>query len=84
VQLGKTTIKVVELAPPLTETPLYTDEFKTKMGGAKGMPVDALVRAAINGIEVGRNEICPGQSRVMKITARIAPGAIFRQMSKVG
>lgn len=83
VQLGETTIKVVELAPPLTETPLYSDEFKTKLGGAKGMPVDALIRTAINGIEAGRNEICPGQSRILQIAARIAPGAIFRQMSKV-
>jgi uncharacterized oxidoreductase len=83
VQLSETAIKVVEVAPPLTETPLYSEEFKKKMGDAKGMPVDALIRAAIDGIEVGRDEICPGQSRIMKIAARIAPGAIFRQMSKV-
>jgi uncharacterized oxidoreductase len=83
VQLSETTIRVVELAPPLTETPLYSDEFKTKLGGAKGMPVDALIRAAISGIEAGRDEICPGQSRILKIASRIAPGAIFRQVSKV-
>jgi uncharacterized oxidoreductase len=53
------------------------------MSGAKAMPVDALIRAAIRGIEAGRDEICPGQSRIMKIASRVAPSAIFRQMSKV-
>jgi len=81
-QLSETAIKVVELVPPLTETPLYSDEFKMKTSGAKGMPVDSIIRAAIGGIGAGRDEICPGQSRVMKIASRVAPSAIFRQ-SKV-
>ncbi|WP_174297554.1 SDR family oxidoreductase [Sphingomonas bacterium] len=84
VQLDGSGVTVVELAPPLTRTPLFTDEFASHMNGQKGMAVDVLVRRAIAGIEVGRTEIRPGQSNLLKIAGRIAPGFIFAQMSKVG
>jgi uncharacterized oxidoreductase len=48
------------------------------------MPVDVLVRHTIAGIEAGRDEIRPGQSNVPKIASRVAPGFIFKQLSKVG
>ena len=75
---------VVELAPPLTQTPLFTDEFASQMKGQKGMAVDALVRQAIAAIEAGKTEIRPGQSNLLKIASRLAPGLIFAQLSKVG
>jgi uncharacterized oxidoreductase len=84
VQLEGGTVRVVELAPPLTETPLFSDEFVADMKGKRGMAVDTLVRKAIAGIEGGRTEIRPGQSNILKIASRIAPGLIFRQLSKVG
>lgn len=83
-QLKSSSVTVVELAPPVTETPLYSDEFKGMMGGAKGMPVDVLVKHAIAGIKAGKTEIRPGQSNLLKIASRVAPGFIFRQMSKAG
>lgn len=83
VQLKDTRVKVVELAPPLTETPLYQAEFARRMNGQRGMPVDVLVRKAIASIEAGRTEIRPGQSNLLKIASRVAPGLIFREMSKV-
>jgi len=82
-QLKDTRVKVVELAPPLTETPLYRTEFADRMNGQKGMAVDTLVRHALAGIDAGKTEIRPGLSNVLKIASRVAPGAIFRQMSKV-
>lgn len=82
-QLLGTTIRVAELAPPLTETPLFSAEFKGKMKGEKGMPVDVLVRKALAAIEAGKCEICPGQSNILRIASRLAPGFIFRQLSKV-
>ncbi|CAM3592559.1 short-chain dehydrogenase [Rouxiella silvae] len=82
-QLLGTKIRVAELAPPLTETPLFSAEFKGKMKGEKGMPVDVLVRKALAAIEAGKCEICPGQSNILRIASRLAPGFIFRQLSKV-
>lgn len=84
VQLRGTSVTVAELAPPLTETPLFSPEFKGHMKGEKGMPVDVLVRRFIDGIEAGKTEIRPGQSNILKIASRLAPELIFRQLSKVG
>lgn len=83
VQLRDTSVNVVELAPPLTETRLYQAEFSKKMNGRRGMPVDVLVRKAIASIEAGKTEIRPGQSNLLKIASRVAPGLIFREFSKV-
>lgn len=82
-QLRNSGIRVVELAPPLTETPLFSDEFKEKMPREKGMAADLLVRKAIAGIEAGKTELRPGQSNILKIASRVAPNLIFREMSKV-
>ena len=83
-QLKSTDVTVVELAPPLTQTPLFTAEFAAEMKGQKGMAVDVLVRRAIAAIEAGKVEIRPGQSNVLKIASRLTPELIFRQLSKVG
>jgi len=83
-QLRGSKVTVVELAPPLTATPLLSAEFAGMMPGQNGMAVDVLVRRAIVGIEGGKVEIRPGQSNILKIASRIAPETIFRQLSKVG
>lgn len=83
VQLADSGVKIVELAPPLTDTPLL-DDFADRMNGQRGMAVATLVRQAIAGIEAGKTEIRPGQSNILKIASRVAPDFIFRQMSKVG
>ena len=57
-------MRVVALAPPGVETPLLRNEFAVELEGQKGMPVDALARQAIAGIEAGRLEIRPGPSKV--------------------
>ena len=82
-QLEGTNVAVVELAPPLTETPLYSADFKERMKGQSGMAVDTLVRRFIARAEQGRTEIRPGQSAILKIASRVAPEFIFKQMSKV-
>ena len=83
-QLAGSDVRVVGLAPPLTETPFFTDEFKITMPGQKGMPVDILIRHAITGIEACRTEIRPGKANILKIASRVAPNLIFRQLRKVG
>jgi uncharacterized oxidoreductase len=82
-QLMRSNVRVVELAPPGTETPLFRAEFEKEMKGQKGMDVQALVKQAISGIESGKSEIRPGLSNVLYVLSRIAPRIPFAQMSKM-
>ena len=82
-QLTRSRIRVVELVPPGTETPLYRGEFEKEMKGQKGMDVTALVKKAISVIESGKTEIRPGLSNILYILSRIAPRIPFGQMSKM-
>ena len=82
-QLTRTSVRVVELAPPGTETPLFRGEFEKEMKGQKGMAVQALVTKAIAGIESGKTEIRPGLSNVLYVLSRVAPRIPFGQMVKM-
>ncbi len=82
-QLRRTHVRVVELAPPGTETPLFRAEFEKELKGQKGMDVKTLVTQAISGIESGRTEIRPGLSNVLYILSRIAPRIPFGQMANM-
>jgi uncharacterized oxidoreductase len=84
IQLDGTSVTVVELAPPGTETPLFRGEFAAEMAGQKGMNVELLVKQAISGVEAGKLEIRPGLSNVLKIMSRIAPQFMLRQMANMG
>lgn len=70
-QLKNTSIKVFELAPPGTKTPLM-DSFK-ELDEKSLMSVLDLVSAAIKGLEADRFEIRPGVSNLLKWLSRIAP-----------
>ncbi len=82
-QLRDTNVRVIELAPPGTETPLFRGEFEkeVKAMNMKGMPVDELAKVAIVGIEKGRLEIRPGLSNVLKAMSRLAPDFMFKQLN---
>lgn len=80
-QLADSGVRVVELAPPGTATPLMKAEFPN-MDGSGDMPVDKLVGHLITGIEVGKTDIRPGLSKVLGIAGRVAPDLVFNQMSK--
>lgn len=82
-QLRHSTVTVVELAPPGTETPLFRGEFAVEMKNEKGMDAALMVRQCIRQIEAGQLEICPGLSKVLKVASRVAPGLMFRQMIKL-
>ncbi len=83
VQLGGTSVTVVELAPPGTETPLFRGEFEREMGRQSAMDPKVLVNQAIAGIEAGKLEIRPGLANVLKIMSRLAPGFMLKQMTKM-
>ena len=83
VQLKNTSVKVFELAPPGTETPLFHGDFTDKeLKGMKPMPVGALVKSALAGIKNDTLEIRPGLSNVLKIMSRVAPQFIVNQLGK--
>jgi uncharacterized oxidoreductase len=84
VQLRGTSVTVIELAPPGTETPLFRAEFAQEMKGQKGMDVKLLVKHAIAGIEAGTLEIRPGLSNVLKLMSRFAPQFMLNQIAKMG
>jgi uncharacterized oxidoreductase len=83
-QLSGSSVAVVELAPPGTETPLFRGEFANEMSGQKALAVEILVQRATAGIEAGKAEVRPGLSNVIYLASRLMPDLIFRQMSKVG
>ena len=74
-QLKNTSVRVFELAPPGTETPLFRGEFDEQdLGSAKGMDVRKLAAVAISRMEKDVIEIRPGLSNVLKLLSRFAPG----------
>ena len=82
-QLAETTVRVVEVAPPPVETPLFRDEFAAEMAGEKAMDPVILAASVISGIESGRDEVLPGVAKVLATAARIAPGFVFGQMARL-
>lgn len=81
VQLMRTGVTVVELAPPGVETPMFRSKFSEEFKGHKVMAVNELARHAIAGIEKGTLEIRPGIANLLKVMSRVAPGFILRQMA---
>jgi uncharacterized oxidoreductase len=74
-QLKRTNVKVFELAPPGTETPLFRGEFDEQdLGSASGMDVRKLAALAISAMKKDRLEIRPGLSNVLKLLSRLTPG----------
>jgi uncharacterized oxidoreductase len=83
VQLKHTGVKVFELAPPATETPLFRGDFSADdLRFVTPMPLETLGRHAMAGLERDVLEIRPGLSNMLKLMSRIAPGFILAQLAK--
>jgi uncharacterized oxidoreductase len=82
VQLKNTKVKVLELAPPVTQTELLGDFNSEDMKGVSIMKVEDMVRVAVKGMQADRFEIRPGQANQLKMMSRVAPGFILKQMSR--
>ena len=83
VQLKNTRIKVFELAPPATQTPLLTGDFNADdVKGGAVMDVAKLVGQTIKGLKNDQLEIRPGLSNILKLMSRLAPQLILNQLSK--
>jgi uncharacterized oxidoreductase len=81
IQLKQTNIKVFELAPPSTETPLL-DAFTGLVDSSQNMAVDKMVSIAIKGILNDNMEIKPGASKILKIMSRLAPETMLNFLDK--
>lgn len=83
IQMRKTRVKIFELAPPGTETPLFRGDFDAiDLGNVKGMDVAKLARLAIRGMQNDVPEIRPGLSNLLKLMSRIAPGFALALLAK--
>ncbi len=85
VQLENTRVRVFELAPPMTRTPLLTKEVHAD--DVKGIPmmgVSRMVERAIRGVERDQFEIRPGMSNVLKLMSRLAPRWMLNRLSASG
>ncbi|MEM9304855.1 MAG: SDR family NAD(P)-dependent oxidoreductase [Pseudomonadota bacterium] len=77
-QLGETSVRVVELLPPIVDTPMSE---RINVEGLEKLPARELARALLRGLENGVDEIAPGLSRRLRVMNRIAPGFIYQQLN---
>jgi uncharacterized oxidoreductase len=82
-QLKKTDVKVFEVAPPSTETPLQDAFSDIDLGSSASiMKVDKMVSEAIVGILNDKFEILPGMSKILKLMSRMAPKFFMNFLDK--
>ncbi len=77
-QLRDTSVRVVELLPPVVDTPL-AEGFGTAF---PRMQPEKLAAALMRGLKRGDVEIAPGISTPLKWLSRLLPPVAFRQMNK--
>jgi uncharacterized oxidoreductase len=77
-QLKGTSVRVVELLPPVVDTPLAAGVPSP----FPRMPPDVLAAVLMKGLRCGKLEIAPGISTPLKWMSRLLPGFAFRQMNK--
>jgi len=77
-QLAGTSVRVVELMPPVVDTPMVAGLDPS----FARMPPAELSVAFIKGLTGRAEEITPGQSAQLKFMRRAAPGFIFGQLNK--
>jgi uncharacterized oxidoreductase len=78
-QLANTSVRVVELLPPVVDTPLAAAVLDPSF---PRISPEKLVAALIKGLKNKTDEITPGQSAQLKLMSRLAPGFLFQQMNK--
>lgn len=81
-QLKNTSVKVFELAPPLTGTDMIDAFDEEDMKGIAIMPVAEMVADFLKGLSKDEYEIRPGLANQLKFMSRFFPKFILKQMSK--
>ena len=78
-QLAGSSIQVVELIPPVVDTPLHRD---MPSAPPMAMALDDFLNRAFKGLDRGSDEIPVGLGRVSQLGARIAPGLVFSLVNR--
>ena len=81
-QLKPHNIKVVELLPPVVDTPLAHGADIAEDDNLKPMPPEKLADIFWKDFISGKEEITPGISKQLKLMSRLAPKFIFKQLNK--
>ena len=81
-QLNRHNIKVVELLPPVVDTPLAHGADVTEDDNLKPMPPNKLADIFWKNFVNGKEEITPGISKQLKLMSRLGPKFIFDQLNK--
>ncbi|GAB4164589.1 MAG: SDR family NAD(P)-dependent oxidoreductase [Winogradskyella sp.] len=81
-QLKPHHIKVVELLPPVVDTPLAHGADIAEDDNLKPMPTHKLVELFWKDFMKGKEEITPGISSQLRLMSRLAPKFIFKQLNK--
>lgn len=82
IQLKNSHVKVIELMPAITETPLLDEFEQSEKDKMVVMPVSQLAKIAIKKMSSGTLEIRPGQSNALKVMSRIAPNFALNMLNK--
>jgi len=78
IQLKNTSIIAFQLAPSITQTPLFSRDISADdVRGVTPIDVNTLAKCAINGIKRDRLEIRPGLSNMLNVMSRLAPNRIL-------
>lgn len=81
-QLKPHGIKVIELLPPVVDTPLAHGADIAEDDNLKPMPPEKLADIFWKDFINGKEEITPGISSQLKLMSRLAPKFIFKQLNK--
>ena len=81
-QLQPHNIKVVELLPPVVDTPLAHGADIAEDDNLKPMPPEKLADIFWKDYINGKEEITPGISKQLKLMSSLAPKFIFKQLNK--
>jgi uncharacterized oxidoreductase len=81
-QLKPHNIKVIELLPPVVDTPLAHGADIAEDDNLKPMPPEKLADIFWKDFIKGKEEITPGISKQLKLMSRLAPSFIFKQLNK--
>lgn len=81
-QLKPHNIKVVELMPPVVDTPIFDNVGSPEESNFKPMPPVKLANLFWKDFIKGKEEITPGLSSQLKLMSRLAPKFIFNKLNK--
>lgn len=81
VQLKNTNVKVIELAPPSTNTSLNNAFDSVDLKGIPMLDAGKVAKGFIKGLKGNQREILPGLSKVIRMGSRIAPNLMVKAAS---